>query len=412
MLLLKKTLLHVRRSFFGKKKVKYMKLIFISSSKYPNGGAAVNRHIAYTKGLKELGHEIIFILLKTQQWIEKERVENEIRFIQVMPTTPSNSKIVKIKNYYKAIRDVKETIVLENNKKKISAIILLDTDAFELLSFLKLSKRIDSKVFHERTEYPFVVAAKTIRGKLNLALYLRFVIKRFDGIYVINKALKRYFYEKTNGKMPVTIINMIVEPGRFENVQKLPVGDPIITYCGTLDGEKDGLSILIHSFGIIANEFPEVKLQLIGSLNTETTRQKVESLIKLYNLDGRVILTGSISRDEIPALLCNSQILVLSRPDNKQAEGGFPTKLGEYLATGNIVVVTNVGEITEFLTDNKNALIAEPNSALKFSEKLREALTSQRREEIGLEGKKLVYNEFNYLTQARILEKMFLGSEN
>lgn len=389
-----------------------MKLIFISSSKYPNGGAAVNRHIAYTKGLKELGHEIIFILLKTQQWIEKERVENEIRFIQVMPTTPSNSKIVKIKNYYKAIRDVKETIVLENNKKKISAIILLDTDAFELLSFLKLSKRIDSKVFHERTEYPFVVAAKTIRGKLNLALYLRFVIKRFDGIYVINKALKRYFYEKTNGKMPVTIINMIVEPERFENVQKLPVGDPIITYCGTLDGEKDGLSILIHSFGIIANEFPEVKLQLIGSLNTETTRQKVESLIKLYNLDGRVILTGSISRDEIPALLCNSQILVLSRPDNKQAEGGFPTKLGEYLATGNIVVVTNVGEITEFLTDNKNALIAEPNSALKFSEKLREALTSQRREEIGLEGKKLVYNEFNYLTQARILEKMFLGTEN
>lgn len=387
-----------------------MKLIFISSSKYPNGGAAVNRHIAYTKGLKELGHEIIFILLKTQQWIEKERVENEIRFIQVMPAKPSNSKIVKIKNYYKAIGNVKEKIVLENNKKKISAIILLDTDAFELLSFLKLSKSIGSKVFHERTEYPFVVAGKTIRGKLNLALYLRFVIKRFDGIYVINKALKRYFYEKTNGKIPVTIINMIVEPGRFENVQKLPVGDPIITYCGTLDGEKDGLSILIHSFGIIANEFPDAKLQLIGSLNTETTRQKVESLIKLHNLDGKVILTGSVSRDEIPPLLCNSQILVLSRPDNKQAEGGFPTKLGEYLATGNIVVVTNVGEIKEFLTDNKNALIAEPNSALKFSEKLREALTSQRREEIGLEGKKLVYNEFNYLTQARILEKMFLDS--
>jgi len=388
-----------------------MKLIFISSSEYPNGGAAVNRHIAYTKGLKELGHEIIFILLKTQQWIEKERFENKIRYIQVNPAGSSNSKIVKIKNYYKAISNAKEKILLENNKKKISAIILLDTDVFGLLAFLKLAKTIGSKVFHERTEYPFVVAGKTIRGKLNLALYLRFVIKRFDGIYVINKALKRYFYEKTNGKTPITIINMIVDPSRFENVQKLPVGDPLISYCGTLDGEKDGLSILIHSFGIIANEFPNVKLQLIGSLKTETTRQKVESLIKLYNLDGRVILTGSITSNKIPALLCNSQILVLSRPDNKQAEGGFPTKLGEYLATGNIVVVTNVGEIKDFLTDNKNALIAEPNSALKFAQKVKEALTSERREEIGLEGKKLVYNEFNYLTQASILEKMFLDSQ-
>jgi len=28
--------------------------------------------------------------------------------------------------------------------------------------------------------------------------------------------------------------------------------------------------------------------------------------------------------------------------------------------------------------------------------------------QIGMEGKKLVYNEFNYLTQAKGLEKMFL----
>jgi len=81
--------------------------------------------------------------------------------------------------------------------------------------------------------------------------------------------------------------------------------------------------------------------------------------------------------------------------------------LGEYLATGNIVVITNVGEIGLFLKDKQNAYIAEPNSAEKFSQKLREALLNNNPQQIGNEGKKLVYTEFNYLTQAKVIEEMF-----
>ncbi len=44
-----------------------MNLIFVSGNQYPDGGAAVNRHLAYVKGLKESGHEIEFILLQNQK---------------------------------------------------------------------------------------------------------------------------------------------------------------------------------------------------------------------------------------------------------------------------------------------------------------------------------------------------------
>ena len=71
-------------------------------------------------------------------------------------------------------------------------------------------------------------------------------------------------------------------------------------------------------------------------------------------------------------------------------------------------MVTNVGEIGLFLEDNKNAFISEPDSAEKFSQKLRQALLHKNTHQVGIEGKKLVYNEFNYLTQAKVLEKMFL----
>jgi glycosyltransferase involved in cell wall biosynthesis len=386
-----------------------MKLIFISSGQYPNGGAATNRHLAYAKGLNELGHEIEFILISAHQWKEKELGQDGIKFTCVYASAlNTSSKIKKIRLFFKSIGKAKEKISDSHREGPISALILLDVSVQVLFPLLRHAKRLQLKTFHERTEYPFVVSGKTLQARIDLYVYLKFILKRFDGIYVINNALKKYFTERTNGKVPITIINMIVDPTRFECNRKLANEEPLITYCGTLDGDKDGVPILIESFAIIANEFPSLKLQLIGSLN-ELTRQNVESLIQKLHIEKRVIITGSVQRDAIPALLCNSDILALARPNNKQAEGGFPTKLGEYLATGNIVVVTDVGEIGVFLEDRKNAFIAEPDSAEKFSEKLREALLNNNTRQIGIEGKKLVYNEFNYLTQAKVLEEMFLG---
>lgn len=386
-----------------------MKLIFVSSGQYSNGGAATNRHLAYAKGLKELGHEIEFLLLNEQQWKEKELIEDGIKFTCVYVRAFNKfSKIKKIQSFFKTINKAKEKIFSVNNKSIITALVLLDIRILILIPLLRQGKKLGLKIFHERTEYPFVVSGKTIPAKIELYFYLKFVVKRFDGIYVINKALKNYFSKKTNGKVPIIVVNMLVDPTRFECNRKLGNTKTIITFCGTLDGDKDGVTILIESFAIIANEFPLLKLKLIGSLNNELTRQNIESLIQKLRIENRVIITGAVKRDEIPELLCNSDILALARPNNKQAEGGFPTKLGEYLATGNIVVVTNVGEIGLFLEDKKNAFISQPDSAEKFSQKLREALLNDNALHIGMEGKKLVYNEFNYLTQAKVLEKMFL----
>lgn len=388
-----------------------MRIVFISSGQYPNGGAASNRHLAYSKGLIELGHEVEFILLKKQHWQDEEIKFNEIRFICVCPKSSNSlSKIEKIILHFKTIRKAKATLIKFNKEKKISALILLDPDSSILIPLINQGKRLGLKIFHERTEYPFVVAGKSILGKIDLKIYLKYVIKKFDGIYVINHALKNYFSSLTGCN--IGVINMVVEPSRFEHDRKSSIyKNTIITYCGTLEGDKDGVPILIKSFAMIANEFPFAKLQLIGSLRNEKTKQRMMSLVQDLKIEDRVIFAGFVGREEMPDFLNNSDILALARPDNKQAEGGFPTKLGEYLATGNPVVITNVGEIGLFLKDRINAYIAEPDNVGKFAEKLQEALSDNDRIKIGLEGKKLVYNEFNYLTQAKKLEQFFCNND-
>jgi glycosyltransferase involved in cell wall biosynthesis len=196
---------------------------------------------------------------------------------------------------------------------------------------------------------------------------------------------------------------MLVDPERFEIEAHHDNNKTKITYCGDMVGSKDGISILIQSFAQIAPDFPNAELHLIGSTSHKGLFDSLQQQCNALGIGSRVVFKGSVSRDQIPVELKNSNFLVLARPANKQAEGGFPTKLGEYLATGNPVVVTNVGEIGEFLKDGVNAFISAPDSSEAFAAKLRQALTSANARQIGENGKMLVYNEFNYLTQARKL---------
>jgi len=99
--------------------------------------------------------------------------------------------------------------------------------------------------------------------------------------------------------------------------------------------------------------------------------------------------------------------LLLARPNNIQAKGGFPTKLGEYLASGVPVVITNVGEISQYLTDKKNAYIAEPDNPISFASKIKEALQNYNEAKfIGEKGKEVANNVFSYKVQGRYLIEM------
>ena len=45
------------------------------------------------------------------------------------------------------------------------------------------------------------------------------------------------------------------------------------------------------------------------------------------------------------------------------ANAGFPFKLGVYLATGRVVIATDVGDVKNYLVDKRDALIVSPSSA-------------------------------------------------
>ena len=78
-------------------------------------------------------------------------------------------------------------------------------------------------------------------------------------------------------------------------------------------------------------------------------------------------------------------------------------KLGEYLATGKPVVVTNVGEIGCFLEDGVNCRLPEAGEEKDFADKM--IWVADHYEEalkLGAKGKELTQKEFSSIEQSKV----------
>jgi glycosyltransferase involved in cell wall biosynthesis len=179
-----------------------------------------------------------------------------------------------------------------------------------------------------------------------------------------------------------------------------------------MKGEKDGVQILIRSFAKLLNQFPNFKLILIGNSSDKFSIKETIGTIEKLDLKDKVIFTGLVAREEMPGLLGNAVLLVVSKPDIEQNSANFPIKIGEYLSTGVPTVVTSVGEIHQFITDGENGFVAEPGSDESFYSKMLEALSDyERAKKIGLNGRVLAKKIFDYKIQSKLVTD-FITAKN
>ncbi len=231
------------------------------------------------------------------------------------------------------------------------------------------------------------------------------IVKKLNGIVVMTNTLRIHFSNLVYGHLKLSHIPMTVDIDRFSsNSLELDIllRHPYILYVGAMNDAKDGVNILIDSFIKIAENFPQHSLYLIGPWNYNTPAHL--QAIRNSRFSNRIEWLGEINRDSIPELLKSASLLTLARPDSKQAQGGFPTKLGEYLASGIPVCATSVGEIPDYLTDNENVFFAEPGSTDSFAEAMKKALSNpELAKKVGIAGRKVAEKHFNKDNQAKTL---------
>jgi glycosyltransferase involved in cell wall biosynthesis len=171
---------------------------------------------------------------------------------------------------------------------------------------------------------------------------------------------------------------------------------------------KDGVNDLIEAFSIVNKNIQGIKLRIIGGFASSNDERILRDKVIELNLTNAVDFTGKVLPSEIPQLLYDAEVLALARPDNKQAKYGFPSKLGEYLFTGNPVVLTRVGEIDHFLRDKVSCVFAKPDNPEDFAEKLLWTLNNpEKASHIGANGKQVAEQQFSIQSQCQVALKFF-----
>lgn len=398
---------------------KSIKIAFISNESFPTGMSTTNRILSLAKGLTNNNSLTVDIYCvrpteSTKNTINHNTKGNISEAISFQYTTRSiiwpESLFGKIWVTLLGIFNFLIIFLKTKNKDHYDVLINTTTDIIPSLLYQQICKLKNIKYLLTIDEYPRVVRTSENYSKLFKFIYLKFFYRMYDGLIIMTNPLIGYFNEKMiRYDCKVIHIPMTVEPERFNISINSHKKHKYIAYCGNLgQNQKDGVPLLIKAFAEINKRFPEFYLFIIGDA-ISSQKEQVYDLMKLtqdLNIGSNVIFTGKVHRDKMPEYLCNADILALARPNNIQAQGGFPTKLGEYLATGKPVVVTKVGEIPAYLSHNQNVFFSEPDSVSSFTEQLEFVIENYEfAKKVGLAGKQIANTIFNYTYQGEKLGK-------
>jgi glycosyltransferase involved in cell wall biosynthesis len=364
------------------------RIIFVGG--YTPGDAASNFVISFCRGYADLGIDVKFIAE-----VEKDGMLPPLPGIDVYPVHKSKTTIVGGYLRERSIdKMIKELYVPEE-----SVVQYYSSPTYGYLHCKGRYPRIDTI-----GEVPFANPNKSIGYKVREWLR-RLATRKTAGLLVQTTFLKEYY--KNYGIKNICVFNILIDPDRFQDLRKTS-DDRIIAYCGKVGLYKDGVNDLIEAFSIVNKNIRGIKLRIIGGFASSNDEKVLKEKVKDLGLSETVEFTGKVLPSEMPQLLYDAEILALARPDNKQAKYGFPSKLGEYLFTGNPVVLTRVGEIDHFLKDKDSCIFAKPDNPEDFAEKLLWTLNNQEEaRNIGANGRKVAELQFSIQSQCKVTLSFF-----
>lgn len=250
--------------------------------------------------------------------------------------------------------------------------------------FFSYAKKLGYKVIFDQVETSYRAKGTKTSFKSRLHIWLNeSVAKRAyskcDGSFVISEALKCQ-NEGAYPNMPLGLLpnsTPILQKTKKTSFAEIPT----ILYAGTY-APKDGVEYLIKAFLKVLKEGYNCKLLLTGKGKPED--MKVLDLIK-NNPHAEYL--GRVSDERLNEVLLSSDILTMTRENSRFANCGFPFKLSEYLATGNVVLATKVSDVGIYLKHLENAYLVEPENIDQIASGIEYLISNQNKAvEMGEKG--------------------------
>ena len=328
-----------------------MKFVIIGDLfSFPEGFAATNRVFAYAKGLIENLAKVNVVCFRNDYGNTNGKFEGIEYFYPF--SFDKKPKLFILRRYYKFLKYIYTYKIFSkiNEYEKIDAIIVYSECSFTHIFSFFLSRIFSTVLILEQNEHPLKNYQSNFLDKLKGYIKVTLIYKLFDGIMCISDSLIKYFSERKKNSAGLILIPSIVDTTRFEKVIPNPVEFEYIGYFGGINCSKDSTDILVESFYLISQKYPDLHLILTGIIETNEDNIVLNQLIRKYNLCERIHLIKNVSRELVIQYMKNAKVLALMRANDFSTLASFPSKLTEYLATGIPVVSVKISDIPNMLS--------------------------------------------------------------
>ncbi|HPD45954.1 MAG TPA: glycosyltransferase [Anaerohalosphaeraceae bacterium] len=228
-----------------------------------------------------------------------------------------------------------------------------------------------------------------------------------DAALVVSSRLMKKIEGVAKGRFPVVLDPITVDVRRYEGIARDEHEGVHVFYGGTF-GEKDGVEFLIAGFEKACETHDNLTLILTGQ-GDAGRMDKILGIVAASPFRDRIVYKGYVSDEEYDRLLCNCDILCMTRTSSPFANAGFPYKLGEYLAAGRPVIATDVSDVRVYLEDKVNALIIAPDSGTAVAEAIEYLLADRERaERIGRAGREAARRYFDVSVTGEQFRKLLV----
>ena len=219
------------------------------------------------------------------------------------------------------------------------------------------------------------------------------------GLIPISQQIADFFRLKGVEKDDIFLLPILVDTNLYLTRSTFEIASLVnkkyFLNSGSFD-EKDGVTYMVKAFINVARENPDLYLVFTGLVSEQNKAEVVSILSKNY-IPERALFVGMLSRAELAWAYQNAVGLLCCRTNSEYANYGFPTKLGEYLASGTPVIATMVSDIKLYLKDGVTAYLAlpeNPDSIAQCMKKIMDYVDESRL--VGRNGQHYVQEHFEY----------------
>lgn len=192
----------------------------------------------------------------------------------------------------------------------------------------------------------------------------RYLLATADRVLVPSAALLPHVTSHGAAARAVQVIPNAADPSRFRPARRTAprratgVRDEfVVGFVGSLK-PWHGLADLARAFRRLHRHWKGYRLLVVGE---GPLRAEIESRLKSWGLGDAVTFTGATGHVEVPQWLAKMDVAVAPYPADAPTYFS-PIKIFEYMASGTPVVASRVGQIAEFLSHRRTALLHRAGS--------------------------------------------------